>query len=38
MKHNDTEAIIIVHSKINFKEFWTPATPVAYIIKIKFQK
>lgn len=38
MKRNDSEAKIIVHSKIGFQENWTPATPVGYIIKIRIQK
>lgn len=38
MKHNESVAKIIVHSKIGFRENWTPATPIAYLIKIKIQK
>lgn len=38
MKKNDAVAIIIVHSKINTQEFWKPATPSAYYLKMKFQK
>lgn len=38
MKRNESEANIIVHSKINTQEFWKPATPVAYIIKVKIKK
>lgn len=38
MKRNDSEAKIIVPSKINFKSFWDPATPIGYDIKIRIQK
>lgn len=38
MKHNDSEAKIIVHSKIGFKENWSPATPMAYDLTIRIQK
>ncbi len=38
MKRNDSEAKIIVPSKINFETFWDPATPMGYDIKIRIQK
>jgi len=38
MKYNDSRAKIIVHSKIGFKENWTPATPIAYELKIRIRK
>jgi len=38
MKRNDSEAKIIVPSKINFETFWDPATPIGYDIKIRIQK
>ena len=38
MKRNESEAKLIVPSKMNFNDFWTPATPIGYDIKIKFQK
>jgi hypothetical protein len=38
MKNNDSRAKIIVHSKIGFKENWTPATPIAYELKIRIRK
>lgn len=38
MKHNYSEAKIIVHSKIGFKANWDPATPMGYDLKIKIKK
>lgn len=38
MKRNESEAKIIVPSKIGFKDNWTPATPMGYDLKIKIQK
>jgi hypothetical protein len=38
MKRNDSEAKIIVPSKIGFEANWTPATPVGYIVKIRIKK
>jgi hypothetical protein len=38
MKRNNSVAKIIVKSKIGFSTYWTPATPLAYEIKIKFLK
>jgi len=38
MKHNNSVAEILVHSKIGFKENWDPATPMGYKLKIKIQK
>lgn len=38
MKRNNSEAKIIVHSKIGFQTNWSPATPMGYDIKIKFKK
>lgn len=38
MKNNESVAKIIVHSKIGFEENWTPATPIAYLIKIKIKR
>lgn len=38
MKKNNSRAKIIVKSKIGFSKYWTPATPLAYDIKIKFLK
>jgi len=38
MKRNNSEAKIIVHSKIGFQENWSPATPMGYDLKIKIQK
>lgn len=38
MKRNNSRAILIVKSKIGFKTYWTPATPLIYDIKIKFLK
>jgi len=38
MKRNNSEAKIIVHSKIGFKDKWSPATPMGYDLTIKIQK
>ena len=38
MKYNNSEAKIIVHSKIGFKDNWSPATPMGYDLKIKIEK
>lgn len=38
MKKNESEARLIVPSKINFETFWKPATPTSYILRIKIQK
>lgn len=38
MKRNDSEAKIIVHSKIGFTINQRPATPMGYTLKIKIQK
>jgi hypothetical protein len=38
MKNNNSYAKLIVHSKIGFKENWTPATPIAYELKIQIRK
>ncbi|NDP19691.1 MAG: DUF4827 domain-containing protein [Paludibacter sp.] len=38
MKRNESVAKIIVPSKIGFKAYWTPATPMRYDLKIKIQK
>lgn len=38
MKRNDSEAKIIVHSKIGFTINQSPATPMGYTLKIKIQK
>jgi hypothetical protein len=38
MKYHDSEARLIVFSKIGFSEFGRPATPVGYDLKIKIQK
>lgn len=38
MKRNNSEAKIIVHSKIGFKDKWSPATPMGYDLKIKIKK
>lgn len=38
MKRNNSEAKIIVHSKIGFKTNWDPATPMGYDLKIKIKK
>jgi len=38
MKHNNSEAKIIVYSKIGFKENWNPATPMGYDLKIKIKR
>jgi len=38
MKRSESYAKIIVHSKIGFKENWTPATPIAYELKIRIRK
>ncbi|MBV5281444.1 MAG: DUF4827 family protein [Paludibacter sp.] len=38
MKNNDSEAKIIVHSKIGFEANWSPATPIAYRLKIRIRK
>jgi len=38
MKRNDSEAKIIVHSKIGFTANQSPATPMAYKLKIKIQR
>jgi Domain of unknown function (DUF4827) len=38
MKHNNSEAKIIVYSKIGFKENWNPATPMGYQLKIKIKQ
>jgi hypothetical protein len=38
MKRSESYAKIIVHSKIGFKANWTPATPIAYELKIRIRK
>lgn len=38
MKNNDSEAKLIVHSKIGFEINWSPATPIAYELKIRIRK
>ena len=38
MKHNNSEAQIIVYSKIGFQENWDPATPMGYKLKIKIKQ
>jgi hypothetical protein len=38
MKRNESEAKIIVPSKLGFTEYWTPATPMGYDLKIKIKK
>lgn len=38
MKNNESYAKLIVHSKIGFKANWTPATPIAYELKIRIRK
>ncbi len=38
MKRNESVAKIIVPSKIGFKEYWKPATPMGYELKIKIKK
>lgn len=38
MKNNDSEAKLIVHSKIGFETNWSPATPIAYRLKIRIRK
>jgi hypothetical protein len=38
MKYNDSEAKIIVHSKIGFQDKWSPATPMGYDLIIKIKK
>ena len=38
MKYNNSEAKIIVYSKIGFKENWNPATPMGYQLKIKIKQ
>lgn len=38
MKKNNAEAKIIVYSKLGFKQYTDPATPIGYDIKIKIQK
>lgn len=38
MKNNDSEAKLIVHSKIGFEANWSPATPIAYRLKIRIRK
>lgn len=37
MKHNNSEAKLIVYSKIGFKENWNPATPMGYQLKIQIK-
>ena len=38
MKNNESYAKLIVHSKIGFETNWTPATPIAYELKILIRK
>lgn len=38
MKKNNSEAKIIVYSKLGFTQYADPATPIGYDIKIKIQK
>jgi hypothetical protein len=38
MIRNNSRAKLIVKSKIGFQKYWTPATPLAYDLKIKVQK
>ena len=38
MKYNDSEANIIVHSKIGFEDNWKPATPMRYKLRIRIKK
>ncbi|MFT3753656.1 MAG: DUF4827 family protein [Paludibacter sp.] len=38
MIRNNSRAKLIVKSKIGFERYWTPATPLAYEIKIKVLK
>jgi len=38
MKKNNSEAKIIVYSKLGFSQYADPATPIGYDIKIKIQK
>ncbi|HPC26966.1 MAG TPA: hypothetical protein PK410_05510, partial [Paludibacteraceae bacterium] len=38
MKRNDSEAKIIVPSKIGFSEYMNSVTPLGYDLKIKIQK
>lgn len=38
MKYQDAEATILVRSKLNFDIFSSPATPIGYDLKMRFQK
>jgi len=38
MLRNNSKAKLIVKSKIGFPTYWSPATPLAYILKIQIQK
>jgi hypothetical protein len=38
MKRSESYAKIIVHSKIGFTTNWSPATPIAYELKIRIRK
>ncbi len=38
MKRNESYAKLIVHSKIGFRTNWSPATPMAYVLKIRIRK
>lgn len=38
MKRNNSEALLIVPSKISFDDFWSPATPMGFKLKIKIKR
>jgi len=38
MIRNNSKAKLIVKSKIGFSKYWSPATPLAYILKIQIRK